>query len=243
MEHSFNVETAKKYGVEEAIFIKHLQFWIIKNKANGKNRKPCIINGVHCYRTFTYNSAIALSKIFLYLSESQIRRLVTSLKNKNVIIVEKYNDNPYDKTNWYAFVNESEFVGDEYSVEDFDDEAEEEKDFTPEKKKYSLKKKDSEPPAKCSAEFNKAWTDYGGIGSKHQANLEWKKLSAQDKVSAAEGVSTFVKNNPEIKYRPHFCRYLKHRRWEDEDVGEKEFDDYDYAGGGGEKNSFDFDDD
>ena len=95
MEHSFNVETAKKYGVEEAIFIKHLQFWIIKNKANGKNRKPCIINGVHCYRTFTYNSAIALSKIFLYFSESQIRRLVTSLKNKNVIIVEDIIDTGY----------------------------------------------------------------------------------------------------------------------------------------------------
>ena len=34
MQHSFNVELAKEYGILEAILLNHLWFWIKKNKAN-----------------------------------------------------------------------------------------------------------------------------------------------------------------------------------------------------------------
>ena len=37
MEHSFNVELASIYGIEEAILIQNLFFWINKNVANNKN--------------------------------------------------------------------------------------------------------------------------------------------------------------------------------------------------------------
>ena len=35
--HSFNVDIAKKYGIEEAIFINHFAFWIKHNTTNKKN--------------------------------------------------------------------------------------------------------------------------------------------------------------------------------------------------------------
>ena len=36
MEHSFNIELAKEYGILEAILLKNIWFWIEKNRANEK---------------------------------------------------------------------------------------------------------------------------------------------------------------------------------------------------------------
>ena len=35
MEHSFDINIAKEYGIEEAIFIKHFYFWVKKNACKG----------------------------------------------------------------------------------------------------------------------------------------------------------------------------------------------------------------
>ena len=37
MNHSFNVEIAKQYGIEKAILLENFFFWVAKNKANNKN--------------------------------------------------------------------------------------------------------------------------------------------------------------------------------------------------------------
>ena len=37
MNHSFDIEIAKKYSVDEAIFLNHIAFWIQKNIANKKH--------------------------------------------------------------------------------------------------------------------------------------------------------------------------------------------------------------
>ena len=36
MNHSFNVDIAKKYGIEKAVLLENFSFWIAKNKANKK---------------------------------------------------------------------------------------------------------------------------------------------------------------------------------------------------------------
>ena len=237
MEHSFDVNHAKKYGVECAVFIRHLQFWIIKNRANGKNRKPIEIDGEMQYRTFTYNSAHALNQLFPYLSESQIYRIVTKLKKNKVIVVGKFNDNPYDKTNWYAFVNESEYMIDEYEPDTDAEVGKEGESFKP-SQKFSMKK--NTPADKTHVLFEIAWKKYGARGSKMQAKTVWNKMSDDDKNLAVDGVGKFIINNPDPKYRPHFCRYLSHRRWEDEYEEEPSNDGYDLIGGTNEK---DIDDD
>jgi len=35
--YSFNIAVAKEYGVNEAIMVNNIVYWVIKNKANGKN--------------------------------------------------------------------------------------------------------------------------------------------------------------------------------------------------------------
>ncbi|HZS17281.1 MAG TPA: hypothetical protein VFA51_05040 [Candidatus Udaeobacter sp.] len=99
-EHHFKVSDAKKYGVTEAILLYNLKYWIAKNKANGK----------HFYkeRTWTYNSHRAFGELFPYLSESQIKRALASLQKQGAILKDNFNKKRYDRTNWYALVDEPE---------------------------------------------------------------------------------------------------------------------------------------
>lgn len=98
MEHSFDIEIAKKYGVNAAILYINFQFWIAKNKANGRNFR----NG----RTWTYNSMRALLDLFPYLSKWDIRQALKKLLDAKVLLKGNYNVNGYDRTTWYAFSDE-----------------------------------------------------------------------------------------------------------------------------------------
>ena len=37
MQHSFDIDIAKEYGILEAILLNHMWFWIKKNEANDMN--------------------------------------------------------------------------------------------------------------------------------------------------------------------------------------------------------------
>ena len=102
MEHSFDILTAQKYGINAAVILRHLQFWIIKNKAHGKN--------FHDGRTWTYYSVSGLTKIFRYLTPKQVRRALQVLIDKNVILKGDYNKHKNTRTSWYAFVDEISFA-------------------------------------------------------------------------------------------------------------------------------------
>ncbi len=102
MEHSFNIEIAQKYGVNAAIVLRHIQFWIIKNKTHNKH--------IHDGRTWTYYSLNAFTKIFPYLSKKQVRRALQILLDNGVILKADYNKYINTRTSWYAFVDESLFV-------------------------------------------------------------------------------------------------------------------------------------
>jgi hypothetical protein len=99
-EHHFKVKDAERYGVTEAIVLYNLKFWIAKNKATGKH--------FHKGRTWTYNSCRAFSELFPYLTESQIKRALTSLVKQRAILKDRFNKMPYDRTNWYSVADESE---------------------------------------------------------------------------------------------------------------------------------------
>lgn len=95
MQHSFDVELAKEYGILEAILIQNIYFWIEKNKANKK----------HFYddRYWTYNSKKAFSEMFPYASERQIKYSLEKLIKKRILITGNYNKQWSDRTLWYSF--------------------------------------------------------------------------------------------------------------------------------------------
>jgi hypothetical protein len=102
MNHSFDINHATEYGMEGAVLISNLQFWISKNHANGKH--------FHAGRTWTYNSAKAFAELFPYLSDRQIRRALDRLVEQGVLIKGNFNETTYDRTLWYAFADESKFL-------------------------------------------------------------------------------------------------------------------------------------
>ena len=100
MVHSFEVEDAKLYGVECAVILYNLRFWLHKNLANGKH--------FHNERVWTYNSAKAFEELFPYMSHRQIYRRLQKLIDKGIVVTGDYG-NPWDQSKWYS-VNESPFT-------------------------------------------------------------------------------------------------------------------------------------
>ena len=97
MNHSFNVELAIKYGIEEAILIENFAFWIKKNAANNKN----YINGEY----WTYNSAKALEELFPYMNLKKIQRTLIKLEELKIFKSGNFNKKTYDRTKWYCIID------------------------------------------------------------------------------------------------------------------------------------------
>lgn len=96
-QHYFNIEIATKHGVNEAIFLNNIAFWIQKNVANNK----------HFYDNYhwTYNSQAAFIKLFPYWSRQNLRTIISSCEKQGLIKIGIYNEKKYDKTTWYAFTD------------------------------------------------------------------------------------------------------------------------------------------
>lgn len=94
MNHSFNTKIAEKFGVDGAIIIENLKFWIDKNKANKK----------HFYDNdyWTYNSTRAFTELFPYWTQRQIERILKNLEKEGAIKTGNYNKVGYDRTKWYG---------------------------------------------------------------------------------------------------------------------------------------------
>jgi hypothetical protein len=104
MNHSFDIAHAAQYGIAEAVLIANFQHWITKNRANGTH--------LHDGRTWTYNSVKAFAELFPYLSAKQVRRALGHLIDAAVLVKGDYNKVPTNHTIWYAFADETAFLGD-----------------------------------------------------------------------------------------------------------------------------------
>lgn len=96
--YQFDAAIAQLYGVDCAVMIWNLSYWIEHNAANGKH----FYDGRH----WTYNSVEAFTEIFPFWTRAQVRRILNNLQERGVIMVGNYNENKYDRTAWYAFTDE-----------------------------------------------------------------------------------------------------------------------------------------
>jgi hypothetical protein len=110
-EHKFNTEHAEKYGLNEAIILQNIIFWIATNKSNNTHEHKVVDGDFDGeLRTWTYNSVKSFSTIFNYLTPKQIRTALDKLNEKGVLLKGNYNTNKTERTNWYALCDESEFI-------------------------------------------------------------------------------------------------------------------------------------
>ena len=96
--HLFEISDAKIYGVECAVILYNLKFWLRKNLASEKNLNK---KDGKTY-VWTFNSVKSWSKLFPYLTENQIRRCLEKLEKDGAIITGEFNKTKYDRTKWYT---------------------------------------------------------------------------------------------------------------------------------------------
>lgn len=95
--HSFNVDVAKKVGVNAAILLQSIKWWCQKNKANERHRH----DGLY----WTYNSTKALVDLYPYLGKGAINTALKKLEDGGYIRTGNYNKSAYDRTKWYAITD------------------------------------------------------------------------------------------------------------------------------------------
>lgn len=92
--HSFRIDFAKQFGLEEAILLNHFAFWMDKNEANSRNFQEG--------RYWTYSSFTGLNKLFPYMSNSTLKRKIKNLQELGILLVGKFNTDASGVSNWYS---------------------------------------------------------------------------------------------------------------------------------------------
>ena len=101
--HSFSQDLAEKYGVEEAILIHHFQYWIKFNREAGKN--------LHDGKTWMFQTRKEMAAHLTYWNFDKVKYLCEKLVSLGVLETNNFNKKGFDKTLWYAFVNEEDMIG------------------------------------------------------------------------------------------------------------------------------------
>ena len=95
--HSFSAAIAERHGLHEAFILSGLAAEIEENSSS----HLCFHDG----RYWTYNSVNAYVEKFPYMSRSSIRRALKSLEEQGLIISGRHNEDPRDRTKWYAITD------------------------------------------------------------------------------------------------------------------------------------------
>ncbi len=229
MDYSFNGDVAAIYGIDEAVFIHNLYWWIRKNEANGR----------HHYegRNWTYNSMKAFSELFPFWTTKQVRRIIEKLKNAGALLVGNFNDTSFDRTQWYALSDEVIEIYEGKKV------AEKEPDHLPKRavpirpngqmtfaqmgkpipdsKPYS--KPDNLSCAKAQSElFEQFWDAYPKKKAKGDAEQAFKAIAADETLvnEILVAIQQQKKSNQWKeqggRFVPYPATWLRGRQWEDE---------------------------
>ena len=87
---AFSVDVARRYGLDEAVFLNHVVFWLEKNAVDGRN----IMDG----RVWTFNTIADYTKLMPFFTRHQVNRVINSLKSKGVILTQ--NPEGYHRRTW-----------------------------------------------------------------------------------------------------------------------------------------------
>ncbi len=109
LHHSFDIDLATKYGIEEALLIHHFQHWIRINRKRKKNLR----NG----KCWMYQSRADMAAHFPYMNYEAVRWGLERLIELGILVSDNYNRAKFDKTLWYAFVDEKKFGVDQESID------------------------------------------------------------------------------------------------------------------------------
>ena len=212
------VDEAVKYGVDQALLINYLRLFIMGNRANG----------VHEYdgRTYTHATHQEIANRHPFWSKRKVSRLITSLVEDGVIAIGHFDKNPWDRTSYYGFVNEGDFLfdsGGKNGISDDDKNGISDDDkngistlYTKEQLKNTKERGSSKRAKKrnYTPAFDEAWRLYERRGVKGDAWDVWETLTADQHTAIIEAIPHYVRDQPDKQYRKHFHRWLEKDGWE-----------------------------
>lgn len=94
MYFAFASDMAEKYGVNEAIFLHNLAYWIEHNRCNDR--------GFADGRYWSYNSTAAFAERFPFWSRKQVERIIASCREQGAVVTAQMAKKPMDRTLSYA---------------------------------------------------------------------------------------------------------------------------------------------
>lgn len=105
----FDPDVAKEFGMAAAVLFQNIVFWIKKNEANKQK------SHYHKDRYWTYNSIDAFIELFPFMKRYTIKKSLKLLEEKGMILIDKFNEESFDHTQWYALGDLGQKVADEQS--------------------------------------------------------------------------------------------------------------------------------
>lgn len=203
MYHSFNTILAERYGIEEAILIEHLYWWIHKNDC--EDIEEMFQEG----RVWCRTTAKGISKYISYMNAHKIWRILQGLNKLGKILIGNFNKQAINHTLWYAFSDD--FIKELKELK-YDFSKNENRDLKNKKSNNrfinnSIKEDNNKEDNKnrlsndnqkveYSDDFLAFWSLYHN-GSKQQAYKEWNKLKLKEQQIAIDCVKDYL----------NYCKY------------------------------------
>ena len=108
IEHHFRVDIAEKVGVNAAVIYNSIVWWCSKNKDNNES--------YHDGYWWMFHSRSAWVKSFPYLTEQNIKTALAKLCDAGLIVKGCFNEDKFDRTNWYAVTDKGSLVTNNHSL-------------------------------------------------------------------------------------------------------------------------------
>ena len=186
--HAFIVKEAVEYGLDKAILLQHIRFWINQNE--GKDTHE------HDDKVWMFQSASDMARHYPYWSRQKISRLLREMEEQGLIISGNFNKLGYDQTKWYT-IQCSELNNRKLNN----------------KQPIPYTKQDT----KTDTLFDECWAMYGRKGNRKTALRYWSKLSEEDKLAIQDKIIPYIQSR-EYKFRKDFQGWINpaNRIWEDQ---------------------------
>lgn len=255
-EFHFRPEVAELYGVNEAIYLHSLSFWLDKNRSNRMH--------FHNGRYWSYDTHKAIAARFSFWTVRQIERIVASCEMQGAILVDNFNTDKTNRTKWYTLAGDAEKIylpetvvsnppdggitGPQEIDGNLPDGEMGKKDSAPFTQtgnciKETVTRTGSIPPKSPKGDgdvlFDRFWKAYPNHVNKEKARRAWKKLKPSLALCRTMAAALTVQKASDAwtkdggQFIPHAATWLNGKRWEDElEASATPPSD---AGGGGEK--------
>jgi uncharacterized phage protein (TIGR02220 family) len=92
--YSFSTEDAVKYGIDSAIILHNMRYWLDYARAHGEMENDGFF--------WMFASATKMKELFPFWSANKIQKLLKKLEDDGVIISGHYNKSKFDRTKWYT---------------------------------------------------------------------------------------------------------------------------------------------